>query len=264
MEFEGRLREARESLRRYFSLSPLGISGGWTPFKMSRWLKEWDVARKEVDEYIARRPDDPFGYSEKAKILVDGYGDLGGAQAVLEDGMRLPDHPFPGPGERITMWHFWDINYLGGNYQEALAGADVPNDFTRWTRKAAVYSALSQHARARVYYDSALAMLISLPDGLLKHVTMARVLARRGDHQAASTELKRAGNFSGRWEEKRAAEEAYVLLAILAGDTSKALSLLEQLIPQPGFLTVWRLRLDPVYKPLRGNPRFQAILAKYQ
>jgi hypothetical protein len=57
-------------------------------------------------------------------------------------------------------------------------------------------------------------------------------------------------------------EEARARAAVLAGDTEKALNLLEQLIAQPGFLTVWNLRLDPLYNPLRNNPRFQALLAK--
>jgi len=42
------------------------------------------------------------------------------------------------------------------------------------------------------------------------------------------------------------------------------LNMLEKLIPQPGFLTVCRLRLDLVYIPLRSSPRFQTLLRKHK
>jgi tetratricopeptide (TPR) repeat protein len=51
--------------------------------------------------------------------------------------------------------------------------------------------------------------------------------------------------------------------AVVSGDTTRALTLLEKLIPEPGFrLTVLRLRLDPLCNPLGNSPRFQALLAK--
>ena len=52
------------------------------------------------------------------------------------------------------------------------------------------------------------------------------------------------------------------LSAVLASNTDRAVDLIEKLIPQPGFLTVWKLRLDQLYNPLRSNQRFQALLSK--
>jgi TolB-like protein len=87
---EGLLTEARESIRRHFSLSPMSLASGWGPWTISSWLREWDVARKEIDEYIARRPDDLEGYSDKERILIDGFGDLEGARAVFDYPLSLP------------------------------------------------------------------------------------------------------------------------------------------------------------------------------
>ena len=43
----------------------------------------------------------------------------------------------------------------------------------------------------------------------------------------------------------------------------EALDLIEDLLSIPCFLSVGLLRLDPAWDPLRDNPRFQALLEKY-
>ncbi len=59
------------------------------------------------------------------------------------------------------------------------------------------------------------------------------------------------------------AEERARILA-QAGDIDAALDEIEQLLAGPGLLSVHTLRLDPRWDPLRDNPRFQALLAKYE
>ena len=44
-------------------------------------------------DQAARHPDDVEGYWDKAYILVTGFGDLEGARALLEHGMKLPLTP---------------------------------------------------------------------------------------------------------------------------------------------------------------------------
>ncbi len=59
-----------------------------------------------------------------------------------------------------------------------------------------------------------------------------------------------------------AAERARILAP--AGEVDAALDEIEDLLAGPGFLSVHKLRLDPRWDPLRDNPRFQALLAKYE
>ena len=47
------------------------------------------------------------------------------------------------------------------------------------------------------------------------------------------------------------------------GEADKALDLIDKLLSMPCELSVGLLRLDPVWDPLRDNPRFQALLEKY-
>ncbi len=52
----------------------------------------------------------------------------------------------------------------------------------------------------------------------------------------------------------------------LLGDQDAAIEQLELLLSlrAPKFVTVPLLRLDPIYDPLRGNPKFQELLRKYE
>ncbi len=49
-----------------------------------------------------------------------------------------------------------------------------------------------------------------------------------------------------------------------AGEKEAAIDQLELLLSTPNPITTARLRLDPFYDPLRSNPRFQALLEKYE
>jgi hypothetical protein len=117
-------------------------------------------------------------------------------------------------------------------------------------------------------FDSALSFTERLP-AILKHRLKGTAFAWRGQSQQAVLEYERAGLELERfervdiiWGQRRLLEELDVRSVVLAGDTDRAMSMLEKLLAEPGNLTVWKLRLDPLYNPLRSNPRFQALLAK--
>ena len=51
---------------------------------------------------------------------------------------------------------------------------------------------------------------------------------------------------------------------IALGEQNKALDILEYLLKQPYYLTREWLKIDPNFAPLRGNPRFERMIAGAQ
>jgi hypothetical protein len=50
---------------------------------------------------------------------------------------------------------------------------------------------------------------------------------------------------------------------MLCGDLENAFALLERSLQTPSGITIHELRLDPTWDPLRADPRFQQMLAKF-
>jgi tetratricopeptide (TPR) repeat protein len=169
----------------------------------------------------------------------------------------------------ITANDLWRVNYYQGKYQKALAclvevpGEDAGHSYDRWLRRGLTYLALNQRVNAMSCFDSAHSIAERLPTtAWSKHILAGIALAWRGEHEKARLELEKATSLDLPWHWRIDLEEARVQAALLAGDNDRAMDQIEQLIRQPGLVTAWKLRLDPVYNPLRTNPRFQALLDK--
>ncbi len=50
----------------------------------------------------------------------------------------------------------------------------------------------------------------------------------------------------------------------MVGEYDSAMDQLETLLAGPSITAVPMLRIDPIWVPLRSNPRFQALLEKYE
>jgi tetratricopeptide (TPR) repeat protein len=205
---------------------------------------------------------------------VRWHGQLDTLRAVLS---RIPsDSQLMGTGS-LTAWRasllLWERNADG--LLILLQNAHVALfEYQIWFLPAALYAAWAhrlrgEHPAARAAFELSRVLLDSvmrgLPDDWRVHAARGLTLAglgRRGEalgeaHWLQQSEVYRSDLVDSRW----VAEDRAQILA-QAGDSEGALGEIERLLTGPSWVSVHTLRLDPLWDPLRSNPRFQALLAK--
>ena len=99
-----------------------------------------------------------------------------------------------------------------------------------------------------------------------RHVQLGVVLAGLGLKEEAVNEGRKAVESVPESQDAFEGPQATAALAEIyasVGEPDEALRLLDHLLKVPNGLTVPTLKLDPVWDPLRKDPRFQALIDKY-
>jgi tetratricopeptide (TPR) repeat protein len=104
------------------------------------------------------------------------------------------------------------------------------------------------------------------PNDASAHANLAGALAWLGQKEAAFAAVKRAQELLP--ESKDAFEgpqitEALAQIYAIFGDAASAVPILDGLLQRPSQVTVAVLKLNPVWDPIRNDPRFQALIDKY-
>ncbi len=159
-------------------------------------------------------------------------------------------------------------------FQDAILGSAPPVGLAgragRALMVAEVLDARSERAGAASRFDSARVMIEELvrrrPDDAGLRASLAIALAGSG-HAADAV---REGEVAVRLlpvsvDALTGSELAETLAQVLirTGDADRAIALLEDLLDRPSFISRTLLRTDPVYAPLRGNPRFDRLIADH-
>ena len=130
--------------------------------------------------------------------------------------------------------------------------------------------ALQDEAGARAAFlkakSAAEEQLKKNPDSADAHILLAKLLAWLGEKDAAVSEAQRATELLP--ESKDAfggpeISEGVAQVHATLGDNARAIEILDGLLSRPSAVTVQGLKVNPIWDPLRNDPRFQALLTKY-
>ena len=104
------------------------------------------------------------------------------------------------------------------------------------------------------------------PDDPGLHIQLAKLLARLGEKDAAIAEAQRATDLrpesKDAFDGPRVTEDVAQVYAII-GDNARAIELLDGLLSRTTGVTLQSLKVNPAWDPLRNDPGFQALFAKY-
>ncbi len=209
-----------------------------------------------------------------ASSILYGTGDTGPFREILT---KYPDMEFAGGQTPARAW----MAMLDGNYAEAerlLATSprhdfqDIDIDFSFYFPKswyqAIIARAKGDSVRAitafRECREILAQRLIVKPEHARTIAVLAQVDAGLGQKDLAIREAQHAIELMP--VSKDIYDGALVLEGLAqvytwSGDRDRAIELVQKLVTMPGYINYGRLKLHPLWSPLRGDPRFEKIVA---
>jgi TolB-like protein/Tfp pilus assembly protein PilF len=232
--------------------------------------RNFEAADKVYDRAIEAAPNSFGPRAEKAKLAVDWKGDV----SVMEK--ALAEMPAVVDPDGLVTFSRMQVLLLQRRFPEALAVLkqsaedashfDKPKDFF----EGAIYTFLNDKERALSAFERARSIaekaLRESPDDASRHVTLGLILAGLGQKESAIAEGRRAVDLLPESQDALDGPKMTIALAQIyawTGESDQALQLVDHSLRTPNGVTSPFLRLDPIWEPLRTDPRFQALIQKY-
>jgi TolB-like protein/tRNA A-37 threonylcarbamoyl transferase component Bud32/Flp pilus assembly protein TadD len=231
------------------------------------FLGQYAAADSAADRAVALAP--ASVYVRYALVLIRlGRGDLEGARSAIRSGEAHVDAgvllPSFAGGEDL----YWVLDDDQQRRVLAMPPSAFDDDRGIWaTVRMYLYQLRHDSARMSVYADSARLVLEEQlranPSDAVRHAYLGVVLAHLGRKDDAVREGRRAAELIpvSRGYPGYYMRHQLVRIYILVGEPERALDELEALLRLPYYVTPAWLRIDPAFSPLKGNPRFEKLLA---
>ncbi|MCG6955361.1 MAG: protein kinase [Gemmatimonadetes bacterium] len=264
----GRWDDALAHLERARRRDPRSVQTVTNLRRLLLYLRRYPEAIEVGNDALALAPSDPNNIQGQVMVHL-AQGDLAGARDVINNA--------PGSlGQDALVAYlatyddlFWVLDDAQQRLLLTLPPSDFFNDPTAWGSVfMQTYWYRGDRARARAYADTARmafeTQLKSAPDDPQLHVLLGLALAYMGRKSEAIAEGERGVALDP--ITKDALNGAYyqhqlVRIYLMVGEPEKALDLLEPLLEMPYYLSPGWLRIDPTFASLKGNPRFEKLIA---
>jgi serine/threonine-protein kinase len=271
---QGKIRESLVWYEKAREQEP-SLSGSFTnsgqPYAM---LREYPKAEQLFARAIALAPDRADGYLFQFWNYLQWDGNTRRARPIMEAAHAAGVADQPGVVYGAVLMEIFDRRY---DSALSLLKSEAPEitlaDHLRVVPRAQLYAfvyALQQRPPlARAYFDSSRRILQKKvqqdPADPRLHTALGIAYAGVGRKQEAISEGRKAmeivpiskelmKGYHTAWEVAR--------IYTMVGEHDLAIGRLEYLLSIPGHLSKAYIRMDPVWDPLRSNPRFQKLVAQ--
>src|SRR5438093_6916049 len=274
---KGKWADSTTNLEKAASLNPKDI---WALQNLAfnyQMLRNFDKANATIDRALAFDPTALGPLEVKCQLAVAEKGDFSVTEKAFE---AVKSVPMSADQKLKTAISRADVFLLERRYTEGLQAAEsLPDDqlaalpgalFGKYYSIGFARKALHDEVGARDAFlkakNAVEEQLQRSPDVEKTHIQLARVLAQLGEKDAALAEAQRATELLpeskdafGGPEITAGAAEVYSIL----GENDRAIESLDGLLSRPSAVTVESLKVNPIWDPLRSDPRFQTLLQKY-
>src|SRR5437773_521578 len=268
---QGRWADAIQNLERACELDPRNNPYLVTLATTYLWLHDYDQMVRVMDRIISLDPGRRIPRMIRAQIEVDRRADTGPLRAALEK--ILTNEPGSEKDPFVAGWRldlaFYDRDLDAAGSLAAAIPEKNERDFLLGVvarLKGDAVAARAAFMRARAETEEALRVH---PDDMDLLFRLGQIDAVLGRKQEALSEGRRALELVptaqeamfGSCPNEVCATRSFALICARVGETDLALEQLEAVTKIPGGPSYGELRLDPMWDPLRGDPRFEKIIA---
>jgi TolB-like protein/Tfp pilus assembly protein PilF len=274
---QGKWAESTANLEKAVGLNPKDI---WSLQNLTfnyAMLRNYDVAYKTIDRALALDPNALEPLEVKSKLAIAEKGDFSVAEKAFE---AVKSIPMTYEQKAKTASERADVFILERKYREGLQEAEsLPDDMLASYSKGLggkyylvgfARKALHDEAGARAAFLKAKIaieeQLKRTPDAADAHIQLAKVLAYLNEKDSALSEAQRATELLPESKDAFGGPEITGGVAevhAILGDNDRAIEILDGLLSRPSAVTVQGLKINPIWDPLRNDPRFQALLNKH-
>ena len=263
----GRFEDALSSARLAQQLDPQSISPASNLQRVLVRLRRYPEARAAADRELALAPN--ISSLEDRMMVSLAEGDLAGARRILDDGGSRMNQD-----ELVAfLATYQDLGWVLTDAQQLrllALGPDVfDDDRANWAIvRAQVYDWRGDPVAARAWGDTAARefaqQLRASPNNAQRHTFLGLSLAYAGRRTEAIAEGERGMALlplERDYENGTYMRHQMARIYLLIGDREKALDILESILARPYYLSPGWLRIEPTFAPLKGNPRFEKLIA---
>jgi len=274
---QGKWAESTANMEKAVSLNPKDT---WPLQNLAfnyQMLRDFGKANQTIDRALALNPTGFALWEIKSKLAIFEKGDF----SVAEKGFELLNSASLTDDQRLKAAEARaNVLLLERKYQEGLEAAEkLPDNeiaafpghsWSKYYYIGFARKALGDETGAREAFLRAKSIvedqLKRTPDNADVHIQRAKVLAYLGERESALGEVQRATEIVpegkdafGGPEIMTGVAEVYATL----GDKDRAIEILDGLLNRPSSVTAQLLKVNPIWDPLRSDPRFQDLIGKY-
>jgi len=271
---QGKYEQSVANLKKAVELDPRATIKAYEIGQSYLFLRDYKESERYTDQAISLSPDLSEAYGWKARLYLVWEGSIEKALKVIEEAPQAVHQK----EEAYFVFSSVLVNIFDGNYQKALdylsgLSSDVIYAHMFFVPKALltaqIYGLMGQSELEQEHYESARIFLEAKakvwPEDARIHSSLGLAYAGLGRKEEAVREGKKAVELlpvvKDAWRGPFLVKDL-ARIYVMVGEYDTAIDQLEYLLSIPGEISIPFLKLDPVWKPLGDNPRFQKILSR--